>query len=77
MKKLRYFLFLLGFIMATSVFAQQKKVTLALENVTVKAALEALKTERPQEYSAIKQAAKDWPFFRFLMILEMKLRWKN
>jgi len=50
MKKLRYFLFLLGFIMATSVFAQQKKVTLALENVTVKAALEALKLQSGLSY---------------------------
>lgn len=32
------------------------------------AALHALKTEKPQDYIAIKQAAKNWSFFRFLMI---------
>ncbi|MBP1641030.1 MAG: TonB-dependent receptor plug [Bacteroidetes bacterium] len=50
MKKLRYFLFLLVLVMATSAFAQQKKVTLALENVTVKAALEALKSQSGLSY---------------------------
>lgn len=32
------------------------------------AALKALKTEKPDDYQAVKQAAKTWPFFRFLMI---------
>ncbi|MTK53279.1 TonB-dependent receptor [Paludibacter sp.] len=50
MKKLRYFLFLLVLVMATSAFAQQKKVTLSLEKVTVKAALEALKSQSGLSY---------------------------
>lgn len=31
-------------------------------------ALNVLKTERPNDYEKIKQAAKDWKFFKFLMI---------
>jgi phosphoenolpyruvate carboxylase len=31
-------------------------------------ALKTLKEERPADYLQLKQAAKDWPFFRFLMI---------
>jgi iron complex outermembrane receptor protein len=50
MKKLRYFLFLLVLVIATSAFAQQKKVTLSLEKVTVKAALEALKSQSGLSY---------------------------
>lgn len=50
MKKLRYFLFLLVLFMATSAFAQQKKVTLSLEKVTVKTALEALKSQSGLSY---------------------------
>jgi TonB-linked outer membrane protein, SusC/RagA family len=50
MKKLRYFFIMLVLVMATSAFAQQKKVTLSLENVTVKAALEALKSQSGLSY---------------------------
>lgn len=31
-------------------------------------ALKALKQEKPEDYKLIKQAAKDWKFFKFLMI---------
>jgi TonB-linked SusC/RagA family outer membrane protein len=50
MKKLKYLLFLLVFITATSAFSQQKKVTLSLDKVTVKAALEALKSQSGLSY---------------------------
>jgi TonB-linked SusC/RagA family outer membrane protein len=42
---MRSVFFLLMIFLSTSAFSQQKKVTLSLKNVTVKAALEALQTE--------------------------------
>ncbi|MDP4276120.1 MAG: TonB-dependent receptor [Bacteroidota bacterium] len=50
MKNIKYFVFLLALITATNAFAQQKKVTFSLKNQTVKAALEAVKTQTGMSY---------------------------
>ena len=50
MKKIKYLMFLLVLFMASAAFSQQKKVTLSLKNVTVKAALEALKAQSGLSY---------------------------
>jgi iron complex outermembrane receptor protein len=50
MNKLKYLLLLLAFCMTTAAFSQQKKVTLSLNNVTVKAALEALTAQSGLSY---------------------------